>query len=179
MKKIILLLFLTVSCVYSQSPYYSISLSMADNENSYKITLQTRSFDYDPVVSSGDYWFGKDTSKLNWDNLPDSMYGLIKETKVNVQNGNQYKESNQAMIWERIYKFTIVQNNTDTMTIVFPILIKSFVTFIKLENIPFTKGYFELTHDIYYSSDDHLHATLPQTYLWKPTGYDERKIRIN
>lgn len=178
MKKFILLFFLLTAAVYSQSPYYSINLSMADNTNAYKITLQTCSFNYDPLVGSGDYWFGKDTSKLDWDNLPDSMYGKIN-CAGDVQNGNAYKDGNQAMVWERIYKFTIVQNNTDTMTIVFPILIKSFVTHIELNGIPFAKGYFELTNEMYYYFDDHLHVTLPETYLWKSGNVDLRKIKIH
>lgn len=179
MKKIIFIFCLLLEAnIYSQSPYYSLSLTMADNANAYKISLQTCSFVYDPVVSSNDYWFGRDTSKLDWDNLPDSMYGKLNCVS-DVQNGNAYKDGNQAMVWERIYKFTIVQNNTDTMTVVFPVLIKSFVTHIKLEGISFAKGYFELTHDMYYSFDDHLHITLPETYLWKPGNFDLRKIKLN
>ena len=77
---VILLLALIVKSdyLYSQSPYFTMSFSITDenslyNAPDYKIEVTTCKFDYAPVVPSGDYWFGKDTSLLNWENLPDSM----------------------------------------------------------------------------------------------------------
>jgi len=169
---------------YSQSPYYTLKFSVTEspwgemNLPAFDITVETCSFEYKPDVLSGDYWFGKDTSQLNWNNLPDSMYNVLSciESK---KLGDSYDNSNQDMVWENIYKIRIVKNNRDTMTVVYPVLIKSFVTFMDLGKIPFTKGYFELTRDMVYSSDKYLSITLPENYVWKSISYEDRKIKIN
>lgn len=62
---VILSIALILNCytLYSQSPYFTMSFSVEDESTlnvkaDYKI--ETCRFDYDPVIPSGDYWFGKD-----------------------------------------------------------------------------------------------------------------------
>lgn len=156
--------------LYSQSPYYTLSFSIDDESTlnikaDYKIEVTTCRFDYEPIVPSGDYWFGKDTSQLIWENLPDSM---IKKLSCNTTetNGAFYENSNQAMVWENIYAIRIVRNLSDTMLIVFPVKIKSFVTYIKLGGIPFKTGLYDLTNIITYTFKEWLYLEIPQNYKW-------------
>ena len=158
--------------LYSQSPYFTLSFSVEDepalnNNADYKIELTTCRFDYDPVIPSGDYWFGKDSSQLNWENLPDSM---IKKLSCNtvITDGSHYENSNQSMVWENIYAIKIVRNLSDTMLIVFPVKIKSFVTFIRLGSIPFKTGLYDLTDIISYTFKEWLYLEIPQNYQWLP-----------
>lgn len=173
---------------YSQSPYYTIKFSVTDASSGgyvYTIAKQVCEFDYKPVINSGDYWFGRDTSTLNWNNLPDSMYTLLKCGDESVEKGMVYEDSNQSMVWENIYRFRIIRRKaettaaSDTMTIVFPVLLKAFVTFINLGSIPFTPGYYEPIYDFKYSQDNHMSMSLPEGYPWKSILYEERKIRLN
>lgn len=171
---VILLLALIVKSdyLYSQSPYFTMSFSIAD-ENSlntateYSIVLTTCRFDYDPVIPSGDYWFGKDTSLLNWENLPDSMINKLSCTSSETA-GAQFENSNQAMVWENIYAIKIVRNSADTMLIVFPVKIKSFVTYIKLGSIPFKTGLHNLTDVITYTFKEWLYLEIPPDNKWLP-----------
>ena len=166
----VITIFLNCYSLYSQSPYFTLSFSVED-ENSininteYKIEVTTCRFDYDPVIPSGDYWFGKDTSLLNWESLPDSM---IKKLSCNTTEtkGAQYENSNQAMVWENIYAIKIVRNITDTMLIVFPVKIKSFVTYIKLGSIPFKTGLYDLTDIITYTFKEWLYLEIPNNFKW-------------
>lgn len=189
MKRIIYFLSLLVvtSCIYAQSPFYSIKFSVVDDEaasHTYTISRQVCEFDYTPVINSGDYWFGKDTSMLNWNSLPDTMYKLLKCGDESLGNGMIYENSNQAMVWENIYKFKIIRTGkntgtSDTMTIVFPVLLKSFVTFIKLGTIRFAPGYYEPIYDFKYSYDEYLNIKLPEGYTWNSINFEDRKIKIN
>lgn len=163
--------------IYSQSPFYSIKFSVEDSgtinhNDEYVIDVTTCSFSYDPVITSGDYWFGKDTSLLNWQNLPDSVLKTMS-CKNSIVNGSAYESSNQAMVWENIYAIRIVRNLSDTMLIVFPVKIKSFVTFIDLGSIPFKSGIFDLTNDINYTFSQWLRLELPEGYNWLPGGKDK------
>lgn len=169
---------------FAQSPYFSIKFTVTEsppekmNLASYEITAETCNFEYKPFVPSGDYWFGRDTSVLNWDNLPDSMYSIMS-CMQNVTKKDSYEQSNQGMIWEHIYKYKIVKNNTDTMIVVFPVLVKSFRTSIDLDVIPFTTGYFEISKDLVYNFNDHdLSVTLPESYTWKSIYFEDRKIKL-
>jgi hypothetical protein len=185
--KIVLPFFFMIAFIgsgFSQSPYYALKFSVTEipwgemNLPAFDIMVETCSFEYKPVVPSDDYWFGKDTSQLNWDNLPDSMYNALSciESK---KLGDSYDNSNQDMVWENIYKIRIVKNNRDTMTVVYPVLIKSFVTFMDLGAIPFTPGYFEITRDLVYIFNDNvLSVTLPDSYIWKSINFDDRKIKL-
>ncbi len=159
-------------CLYSQSPYFTMSFSIADenslfNAPDYKIEVITCKFDYAPVVPSGDYWFGKDTSLLNWDNLPDSLIKKLECSTSEIQ-GSSYENSNQAMVWENIYAIKIVRNLSDTMLTVFPVKIKSFVTYIKLGSIPFKTGLYDLTDIITYTFNEWLYLEIPNNYKWLP-----------
>lgn len=168
----VLMLFLCISTLFSQSPYFTMSFSISD-ENSlntaaeYSIVLTTCRFDYDPVIPSGDYWFGKDTSVLNWENLPDSMIKKLVCSTAETK-GSAYENSNQAMIWENIYAIKIVRNSADTMLIVFPVKIKSFVTYIKLGSIPFKTGLHDLTDVVTYTFKEWLYLEIPPDYKWLP-----------
>jgi hypothetical protein len=182
---IISAIFLFISHSSSQSPFYSIKLKIApttDTDYIYTISTRVCELNYIQTVPSGDYWFGKDTSVLNWNSLPDSMYKLMKCSDVRTINASAYEESNQAMVWENIYKFTITRKlpggNADTMTIVFPVLQKSFVTFIKLEDLSFEPGYFEPGFDLEYKYSNYLYVTLPAGYKWTPIERETRKIKL-
>lgn len=158
--------------LYSQSPYYSIQFSIGEkdrieNIDFYKIELTTCRFDYDPMIPSGDYWFGKDSSQLNWDSLPDSLIKKLECSTAETQ-GSAYEYSNQAMVWENIYAIKIVRNITDTMLIVFPVKIKSFVTYIKLGSIPFKTGLYDLTDIITFTFKEWLYLEIPNNYEWLP-----------
>ncbi len=190
MKKTFFILFLLNSALLAQSPFYSIkfhvnALPLAPENAIYSVSWQTCKFDYDPVIPSGDYWFGNDTSALNWSKLPDSMYGKTSCSIPDTGYTQAFEKSNQAMMWEKFLKFTITKTypedgNSSTMTIVFPVLIKSFVTYIDLGQFFFTEGYFELTDDIVYKIDDrkHLHLSLPKYYSWKKIDFEKRKIKL-
>ncbi len=165
-------LFFNCGMLYSQSPYYTIKFSVGEqdrieNIDFYKIELTTCHFDYDPVISSGDYWFGKDTSVLNWQNLPDSMLKVMS-CKNSTVSGSSYNNSNQAMVWENIYAIRIVRNLSDTMLIAFPVKVKSFVTFIDLGTITFKSGFYDLTEVISYTFKEWLYMEIPQNYKWLP-----------
>jgi hypothetical protein len=167
-----LVLIINSNFLYSQSPYYTINFSVSDegtinNNADYKIEITTCRFNYDPVIPSGDYWFGKDTSLLNWDNLPDSMIQKLTCSTAETK-GSNYEYSNQAMVWENIYAVKIIRNLSDTMFIVFPVKIKSFVTFIKLGVIPFKRGLYDLTETITYTFKEWLYLELPENYKWLP-----------
>ena len=171
---VIFVIALILNCytLYSQSPYFTMSFSVEDESTlnvkaDYKIEMTTCRFDYDPVIPSGDYWFGKDTSLLNWDNLPDSM---IKKLSCNTTETKraQYENSNQAMVWENIYAIKIIRNLSDTMLIVFPVKLKSFVTYIKLGSIPFKTGLYDLTDIITYTFKEWLYLEIPENYKWLP-----------
>ena len=89
---LLVIFFIFSSAVYSQSPYYSVKFSVGSTDriegiDFFKIELTTCRFEYDPVIPSGDYWFGKDTSVLDWDNLPDSLINKLKCSSDNV-NGS-------------------------------------------------------------------------------------------
>ncbi len=185
MKILLLIILLSLNIVYAQSPYFSIKFSVIDKDstqNSYQIISRECNFNYKPVIRSGDYWFGKDTSALNWDNLPDSMYRLLECSREGITPGMHYENSNQDMVWERIYSFTVIKNKTDSMRIVFPVLIKSFVTFINLGKIYFLPGtYFELINEFDYKSEkgsDYLYLSIPENFVWKNTSFEKRKIKI-
>lgn len=175
--------FVLANCgiLYSQSPYYSIKFSVEDSgtinhNDEYVIDVTTCSFSYEPVVPSGDYWFGKDTSLLDWGNLPDSVLKTMS-CKNSIVNGLAYESSNQAMVWENIYAIRIVRNLSDTMLIVFPVKIKSFVTFIDLGSIPFKSGIFDLTNDINYTFSQWLKLEIPTGYSWLPGEKDKGILR--
>lgn len=166
----VLTLVLNCNILYAQSPYFTMSFSIADenslyNSPDYKIEVITCKFEYDPVIPSGDYWFGKDTSLLNWDNLPDSLIKKLKCSTAEIQ-GSSYENSNQAMVWENIYAIKIFRNSTDTMLIVFPVKIKSFVTYIKLGSIPFKTGLYDLTDIITYTFNEWLYLEISNNYKW-------------
>ena len=179
--KIILFILLLSCSLYSQSPYYSIQFSVKDTDGSEvtSITQKVCHFEYTPVIPSGDYWFGKDTSQLNWSNLPDSMYSKLKCGSESMVNSSEFKDANQYMVWENIYKFTVINSNGDTMTIVFPVLVKSFVTHIVLGKIIFQKGYFELINNLRYTYKENLLIDVPENYTWEKTEFNNRKIKIN
>jgi len=165
-------LFFNCEMLYTQSPYYTIKFSVGEtgeieSSEEYKIELTSCKFDYDPVIPSGDYWFGRDTSLLNWENLPDSMIQKLACSTGEIQ-GTSYENSSQAMIWENIYAIKIVRNTTDTMLIIFPVKIKSFVTYINLGNIPFKIGLYDLTDIVTYTFKDWLYIEIPQNYKWLP-----------
>lgn len=173
-----------ISSGYSQSPYFSIKFSVTEsppekmNLASFEITAENCNFEYEPFVPSGDYWFGRDTSVLDWDNLPESMYSIMSCLQ-SVSKKDSYESSNQGMIWEHIYKYKIVKNSIDTMIVVFPVLVKSFRTSIDLGAIPFTPGYFEITRDLVYDFNDNvLSVTLPVNYIWESINFDDRKIKL-
>jgi hypothetical protein len=188
MKKIFFLvyIFITVSLCYTQTPYYSVKFTITeshDKNSAYTISERRCSFKYKPVIPSGDYWFGKDTSRLNWNNLPDSMYNLLECRDMETVYGKQFIDGTQSMIWENIFIITVTRQKpgiaADTMTIVFPVLIKSFVTFIDLGNVVFTPGYFELTDNLIYNTNDNVSAALPENFTWESIGFENRKIKIN
>lgn len=167
---IFILFFTTPVLLFTQSPYYTISFSIADESSlnitaEYKIDVTTCKFEYTPEVPSGDYWFGKDTSLLDWENLPDSMIMKLSCNTAD-KTGLKYAYSSQSMVWENIFAIKIVRNNTDTMLIVFPVKIKSFVTYIDLGSIPFITGIFDLTDIISYSFNQWLHIGIPANYKW-------------
>lgn len=175
------LLFSNFGILYSQSPYYSLKFSVGDSgtinhNDEYVIDVTSCQFDYDPVVPSGDYWFGRDTSRLDWKNLPDSVLKTISCVNF-VKNGSVYENSNQAMVWEIIYAIKIVRNSSDTMMIVFPVKIKSFVTFMDLGNVPFKAGIFDLTDDIVYSYNQGLKLEIPVGYNWLPGERDKGLLK--
>ncbi len=168
--------------IYSQSPYYSIKFSVDDSgtinhNDEYVIDVTTCSFSYDPVIPSGDYWFGKDTSRLNWQDLPDSVLKTMSCRNALVKSA-VYESSNQAMVWENIYAIRIVRNSSDTMLIVFPVKIKSFVTFINLGNIPFKAGSYDLTDVIVYSFNQWLKLEIPESYNWLPGDRDKGMLNF-
>jgi hypothetical protein len=175
-----------VSGINSQTPYYSIKFSMIDTsgeKNVYSISERICRFDYKPFIRSGDYWFGKDTSALDWDNLPDSMYNLLKcDDKPDVSE-NEFKSGGHQMVWENIYIFTISKTDPGSaenkMIIVFPVLVKSFVTYIDLGKIEFKKGYYELTNSLIYSTENQVSVFLPEGFEWGSIPFENRKIRIN
>lgn len=175
------LLFSNFGILYSQSPYYSLKFSVGDSgtinhNDEYVIDVTSCQFDYDPVVPSGDYWFGRDTSRLDWKNLPDSVLKTISCVNF-VKNGSVYENSNQAMVWEIIYAIKIVRNSSDTMMIVFPVKIKSFVTFMDLGNVTFKAGIFDLTDDIVYSYNQGLKLEIPVGYNWLPGERDKGLLK--
>ena len=190
MNKILFFLIMLNSALLAQSPFYSIkfyinSSPFASENASYSVSWQSCEFDYDPVIPSGDYWFDNDTSALNWSKLPDSIYGKAICSDPDTGYGQAFEVSNQAMMWEKFLKFTITKTypedgSSSTMIIVFPVLIKSFVTYIDLGEFFFFQGYYELTDDIVYSIDDrkHLHLSLPKNYSWKKIDIEKRKIKL-
>ncbi len=188
MKKInfiLALLLIVVSVCFAQTPYYTVKFTIIDDpkENlTYTIVERICEFDYKPVVPSGDYWFGRDTSVLNWGNLPDTMYNLLKCKDMPAEATKVFEEGRQSMIWETIFTFNITRHKAgsaeDTMTIVFPILVKSFVTYINLGGIKFKPGYFELTRTLIYNTKDHGTVTLPEDFTWVSTGFENRKIKL-
>ena len=178
--------------LYAQSPYSSVKFVLCDTSQKnyiYTIKEYVCNFAYEPVVPSGDYWFGKDTSKLNWRNLPDSLINSLGCKKVNAVEGKTFEYGNQQMIWEHIITLTITRQNIDlkndepaiydTMVVVMPVLLKSFVTYIHLGTIPFKEGYFEILSGFIYDSSDWLKITLPADFQWQSVGFEERKIKIN
>lgn len=177
---------MVISECYSQTPYYSVKFSIIDDPKEnivYTVSERVCKFDYKPVVPSGDYWFGKDTSVLNWNSLADSMYSLLKCTDKPSVKGKEFKDGEQSMIWETIFTLAITRhkanNPDDTMTIVFPVLVKSFVTFINLGNIEFKPGYFELTDNLIYNTKDNVSVSLPENFVWVSVDFENRKIKIN
>ncbi len=174
----------------SQTPFTNIKFRVIDNPGNEnpagKLTIYEKvcEFDYEPKVPSGDYWFGLDTSQLNWDALPDSMYKRLN-CKEHVIDSQEVNYSVQHMAWEEIFRYKIVRINylgiADSMTIVFPILVKSFVTFLDLGQISFTPGYFELTGIIKYSTNTEskkVSFSFPTDHRWESMDYANRKIRI-
>ena len=101
-------------------------------------------------------------------------------------NGRTFEAGDQGMIWEDIFSFKIIRDNikentTDTMTIVFPVLIKSFVSIVDLGNFEFHQGYFELTHELIYDVNPdtkRLKITLKNNPEWKALTNSERKIKL-
>ncbi|MBZ0201996.1 MAG: hypothetical protein K8I03_03160 [Ignavibacteria bacterium] len=190
MKKTLFFLFLFNSALLSQSPFYSIKFNVnpspfAPENASYSVSWQSCEFDYDPVIPSGNYWFGNDTSALSWSNLPDSFYGKVTCSNPDTGYSQAFEVSNQAMMWEKFLKFTITKTypengSSSTMIIVFPVLIRAFVTYIDLGQFFFNEGYFELTDDIVYKIDDkkHVHLSLPKNYSWKKIDIEKRKIKL-
>lgn len=181
-----------VITLHAQTPYYSLKLSVNDtsaNNFNYNITAYDVSFQYTPVVPSGDYWFGNDTSVLNWNALPDSLINSSSVKKLSSAPGKSFEYGNQQMVWENIITFIITRqradtkNNepaiTDTMIIVMPVLLKSFVTFIDPGTVPFKKGYYEILSGFIYESSNWLKITLPANLVWQNTDFEARKIRLD
>lgn len=182
---------ITVPTILSQSPYSSVKFELSDTSQknyTYTVNQYICNFNYEPVVPSGNYWFGKDTSKLNWRNLPDSLINSLGCKKVNAVEGKIYEYGNQQMISEHIITITITRQRSnrktdedvkyDTMIIVMPVLLKSFVTYIDLGTITFNKGYYSLEGFVYDWSD-WLKISLPAVINWQSVGFDDRKIKIN
>ena len=178
--------------LYAQSPYSSVKFELSDTSQKnyiYTVNEYICSFNYEPVVPSGDYWFGKDTSTLNWKSLPDSLVNSISVKKISSAKGKTFEYGNQQMIWEHIITLTITRQNIDlkndepaiydTMVVVMLVLLKSFVTYIDLGTIPFNKGYYELLEGFVYDWSDWLKISLPAVINWQSVGFDDRKIKIN
>lgn len=174
----------------SQTPFTGIKFRVIDNPGNEnpagKLTIYEKvcEFDYEPVVPSGDYWFGNDDSQLNWDALPDSMYERLYCKEHVIDSADVYY-SIQRMAWELIFRYKIVRVNhlgvQDSMTIVFPILVKSFVTMLNFGQIPFTPGYFELTKDIVYSKESgtgRVSFSFPADFKWETMRFEDRKIKM-
>ena len=164
-----------INCIaaFSQSPSYTLKFSVTehgiiDESSNFSIDVTTCRFSYSPQIPSNDYWFGRDTSQLNWQNLPDSVLKTIS-CENSAVNGRFFESSNQEMVWENIYAIKIVRNSSDTMMFVFPVKIKSFVTYIDLGEISFKNGIYDLTDAITYTaSDNRLNMGIPKNYNWLP-----------
>ncbi|MEO8514024.1 MAG: hypothetical protein ABI543_10720 [Ignavibacteria bacterium] len=100
-----------------------------------------------------------------------------------------FEDGSQQMKWENIFSITITRQKTnrktdelvkyDTMIIVFPVLLKSFVTYIDLGAVEFKEGYYELIDEFLYDSNDWLKLTLPKDRKWKSINFEDRKIKID
>jgi hypothetical protein len=154
----------------AQSPYYSLLLSIkddttADKNSAYKIYHRLCVSD-ERII--GDF-FTNDTSNINWNDPPPEFFNSLKCIETSELISHQFKYSDQVMMYEMIVHLMIIDEiSQDTMQIVFPVKIKSFVTSIDLENIPFKKGIYEIDNGLEYSLDGmRLRMKLRDDYEWR------------
>ncbi len=154
--KIVLLGFTTLLSLsaFTQTPYLSILLKMDSVKSEgtrYKIEMKI--CEPNKMTERGD-WLTQDTSKIDFGSLktneidcgeysekgkPDLISGDKEKPRY-----NQYEFSNQVFAWEKIFVFKISNQSSrgwiPEMYLVMPMKYKSFITYIKLNDLEFQSG---------------------------------------
>lgn len=145
MKFVITLFFLLVgSFVIAQSPAYNIVLQLKDTSAPYSIEMKF----CEPVQRTNfKNWFVNDTSKIKWEKLETADY-TCGEYFAGYDRAKKpaFKAVNQRMLWENILVFKIIPlyNKNEAMYIIVPVFIQSFVTAVRIDDVPFKPGIYEL-----------------------------------
>ncbi len=177
MKNIIVLicLFLFYATSFSQSPQVTVSfrleelMSHGDTCASvYTIKQKQCEFPRNPVKQA------HDTSSIDWNNIPDSLFQRIKCDEYNSVTKKsyviEYIFDRIEYAFEKIYTFIISRikcGKSETMEIKFPVKIRSFFTTINLGKIYFVPGKYDISEKLEYSltKNDFLQITLPENSL--------------
>jgi hypothetical protein len=159
---------------FSQSPYYSMKVSIKQEPG------DNYTYRYFHTICQPKEWstrgdtFDHDTSRLSWDNLSIEYLSGLECKDLESESDSIYFYGNQMMVYENIMKVTVVRSGAgaaDTMRMIFPVKIKSFVTYINITNIPFYNKTYDLTNDMEYSIKGMYLSIKPAAdYEWIPGG---------
>lgn len=113
--------------------------------------------------------YTQDTSKTDWKNLPEEISRNMICKEIDSRKSNSYVTKyyyhNHDYAFENLIKINIYRekcNKSDTMSIVFPIRISSFVTMVKFGVLYFYPGKYDLTDDMEYKKENGYLNILPK-----------------
>lgn len=159
---------------FAQSPYYSIKVSIKKEAGDKHTYEYYHTLCIPPELSTDGDTFDHDTSKLDWQNLSKEFLNSFECRELGSETDSIYVFGNQMMVYENLAKITIVRTGggtQDTMSMIFPIKIKSFVTFINIRDIPFNNKTYDMTNDMVYSTEGmYLNIKPRDDYEWIPSG---------
>jgi hypothetical protein len=172
LKKTIFLAFLLfASQLFAQSPYYIFNVSIKQEQGTEKARFnflhRVCPFSFTQMKGSV---FENDTSGVDWSKF---NYDTIKSAKcfeVTADNDTSLNYGNQWRVYEHVLYTRITNPAADTMEIIIPVKINSFVTYVSLKNIPFRKGKFVLNDNMVYMPDAdesmYMHVQVSNDYKW-------------
>jgi hypothetical protein len=171
--KILSLLFILIcfsSLSFSQTPSFSVEFRLeeimyhGDTCNStYTISLERCKF-YDADIK-----YTQDTSRIDWKNLPEDISRKMSCKEISNRENKSYITDyyyqNHDYAFENLIKINIYREKcakSDTMSIIFPIRISSFVTMVKFGILYFYPGRYDLTDDMEYIKNSGYLNILPK-----------------
>lgn len=178
MRKILFLIFTAcfAGSVFAQSPYYEINISVKKEPGDSSVYKYIHSFCTPPEWSNKGETYESDTSAIEW-NLSAGYIDSLKCSEVKSESDSIYSYGNKIMVYEYIIKVIVIREREgirDTMKIIFPVKIRSFVTLVDMTNIPFHSDTYNMANDMVYTVNGMEMTIKPaKNFQWVPRQKDK------